>query len=75
MNVKVKWISLLLFLFCLIFSIECYPTNSIELQKHHHNHHKHHIHRKHHRRDLESEESKTKRNKQVILTKPFWPWP
>uniref|UniRef100_A0A8R1EH53 Uncharacterized protein n=1 Tax=Caenorhabditis japonica TaxID=281687 RepID=A0A8R1EH53_CAEJA len=38
----------------------------------------HHIRHKHRRRSLNSEESdatKTQRNKQIMLTKPYWPWP
>ncbi|EFP03123.1 hypothetical protein GCK72_001855 [Caenorhabditis remanei] len=73
-----------------ITTIDAYPISSeavmtvedgFEVEKPnlhaHHHHHKHHIRHKHRRRSLTSDEdhTKTQRNKQVMLTKPYWPWP
>ncbi|KAK6726781.1 hypothetical protein RB195_004847 [Necator americanus] len=42
----------------------------------HHRHRKHHYRHKHRRRSLASkEEAKLRRNKHLLLTKPYWPWP
>ncbi|CAJ0593356.1 unnamed protein product [Cylicocyclus nassatus] len=42
----------------------------------HHRHRKHHYRHKHRRRSLASkEEAKARRNKHLLLTKPYWPWP
>ncbi|CAL2028837.1 unnamed protein product [Caenorhabditis brenneri] len=78
----------LILILLIISSIEAYPVSSeaimtvedgfeIEKPHAHHHHHKHHIRHKHRRRSLTSDEdhTKTQRNKQVMLTKPYWPWP
>ncbi|CCD67596.1 uncharacterized protein CELE_T21G5.6 [Caenorhabditis elegans] len=86
---KIDWCQFLLILVLLISSLESFPVSSealmtvedgleIEKPSHaRHHHHKHHIRHKHRRRSLTSEEDRTKtqRNKQVMLTKPYWPWP
>ncbi|CAD6186441.1 unnamed protein product [Caenorhabditis auriculariae] len=63
--------------FPLFDSISLSDYESTTHSGHSHHHHKHHIRRKHRRRSLSSKEEPTKqhRNKQIMLTKPYWPWP
>ncbi|CAB3408895.1 unnamed protein product [Caenorhabditis bovis] len=71
----------LLLIIALLLASACssYPVyDVVEKPSHsqHHHHHKHHIRHKHRRRSLASDEdTKTQRNKQIMLTKPYWPWP
>ncbi|CAI4226687.1 unnamed protein product [Auanema sp. JU1783] len=78
-----------LLLTALMLSISCtafpmfganLPSDDVQLSDPsvtiHHRHKKHHIRHKHRRRSLSSkEDAKVRRNKQVMLTKPYWPWP
>ncbi|KHJ91548.1 hypothetical protein OESDEN_08589 [Oesophagostomum dentatum] len=40
-----------------------------------HHRHKHHYRHKHRRSLASKEEAKLRRNKHLLLTKPYWPWP